>query len=170
MPSDSDKVHIPEVIEPEESLPADLRALRRFAFLMDEAFVVPGTNFRFGADAIIGLIPGVGDVIGGVLSGWVIVGALRHRVPAWIIVRMIWNVLVDLVFGAVPVAGDLFDFLWEENMRNMRLLEKYRNRRRPPRSTGEIALIAFVIIAFIVGFAIALFAAIIIAITWMMRS
>ncbi|HEY0140051.1 MAG TPA: DUF4112 domain-containing protein [Thermoanaerobaculia bacterium] len=154
-----DRVHIPDVIEPDEKLPKDLVALRRFAYFMDEAFSVPGTRFRVGFDALLGLIPGVGDVIGGVMSGWIIVGALRHRVPAWIIVRMVFNVLVDLTFGAVPLAGDVFDFLYEENMMNMRLLEKHRDRRRPPRSTAEIALIAglilFVIISFAVGMAIA---------------
>lgn len=146
------------MVEPDEKLPKDLVALRRFAYFMDEAFSVPGTRFRVGFDALLGLIPGVGDVIGGVMSGWIIVGALRHRVPAWIIARMVFNVLVDLTFGAVPLAGDVFDFLYEENMMNMRLLEKHRDRRRPPRSTAEIALIAglilFVITAFAIGVAV----------------
>jgi hypothetical protein len=142
--------HIPEVIEPDEKLPQDLVALRRFAYLMDEAFVLPGTKIRVGLDAVIGLIPGIGDVIGGVMSSWIIVGALRHRVPARIIARMVWNVLVDLLFGAVPVAGDVFDFLFEENVRNMRLLERYRDRRRPPRSAAQIALVAALIVGFII--------------------
>jgi len=142
------KVHIPEVIEPDEKLPQDLVALRKFAFYMDEAFTIPGTRIRVGADALLGLIPGVGDVIGGVLSSWIIFGALRHRVPAGVIMRMIANILLDLLFGAVPVAGDVFDFLYEENIMNMRLLEKHRDRRKPPRSTGSIALIGFAILAF----------------------
>ena len=163
----ADKLHIPDVIEPEANLPRDLVALRKFADLMDRAFQVPGTSMRFGIDAVIGLIPGIGDVVGGVMSTWIIAGALRHRVPARIIARMVLNVVVDLTFGAVPVAGDVFDFLFEENVKNMRLLEKYRDRRRPPRSTGEIALVLGLIVAFLVIFALALVAGVIALIIWL---
>jgi Domain of unknown function (DUF4112) len=162
-----DKVHIPEVIEPDEKLPQDLVALRRFAHLMDEAFALPGTNIRVGFDAILGLIPGIGDVIGAVLSTWIIAGALRHRVPAWIIARMVLNVSIDLIFGAVPVAGDIFDFMFEENMKNMRLLEAHRDRRRPPRRTGQIALILGAIIAFLVLLAVALMVGVIALVIWL---
>ncbi len=156
-----DKVHIPEVIEPDEKLPQDLVALRRFAFFMDEAFVLPGTRIRVGFDALIGLIPGIGDIIGSLLSTWIIAGALRHRVPTPIIVRMVFNIAVDLIFGAVPVAGDIFDFLFEENMKNMRLLEKHRDRRRPPRSTAAIAATALAILLFFVLLSLAAVAGVI---------
>ncbi|HET7435524.1 MAG TPA: DUF4112 domain-containing protein [Thermoanaerobaculia bacterium] len=162
-----EKVHIPEVFEPDEKLPSDLVALRRFAFFMDEAIAIPGTKWRFGADAALGLIPGFGDIIGGMLSTWIVVGALRHRVPAHVIVRMVFNIVVDLLFGAVPVAGDLFDFLFEENVANMRLLEKHRDRTRPPRRTHEIALTAIVIITFIFLIAVVLGIAAIALIFWL---
>ena len=162
----SEKIHIPEVIEPDEKLPRDLVALRRFARLMDEAFTIPGTRFQVGLDALLGLIPGIGDVIGGVLSTWIIAGALRHRVPAGIILRMVWNVVLDLLLGAVPVAGDVFDFLYEENMKNMRLLEKYRDRRRPPRSTAGIALVVGAIGLFILAVSICILAGAITLILW----
>ena len=161
------KVYIPEVIEPDEKLPRDLLALRKFAFLMDEAVQIPGTRMRFGLDAALGLIPGVGDVIAGVLSTWIVAGALRHRVPARIIVRMVFNIVLDLFFGAVPVAGDVFDFLYEENMMNMRLLEKHRDRRRPPRRSSEIALVLGGIIAFIVLLALLLVGAVIVLVLWL---
>lgn len=156
-----EKVHIPEVIEPDEKLPQDLVALRRFAFFMDEAFEIPGTRIRVGLDALIGLIPGIGDIIGSLLSTWIIAGALRHRVPTPIIVRMVFNIAVDLIFGAVPVAGDIFDFLFEENMKNMRLLEKHRDRRRPPRSTAAIAATALAILLFFVLLSLAAVAGVI---------
>ncbi len=162
-----DKVHIPEVIEPDSALPADLVALRRFAFLMDEAFVLPGSRIRVGFDAILGLIPGIGDVIGAALSTWIIAGALRHRVPPLVIARMVFNVAVDLIFGAVPLAGDVFDFLYEENMMNMRLLEKHRDRRRPPRSSAQIALVLGAIMAFLVLLAIGIAAALIAFVLWL---
>jgi hypothetical protein len=162
-----DKLHIPDVVEPDEKLPKDLVALRRFAYFMDEAFQVPGTRFRIGADALLGLIPGIGDVIAGVMSTWIIVGALRHRVRPWIILRMIINVLADLLFGAVPVAGDVFDFMFEENVANMRLLEKHRDRHHPPRTTGQIALVAALIFGLVIAFALGVVAAVIALALWL---
>lgn len=163
----ADNVHIPDVIEPDEKLPADLVALRRFAFLMDEAFAIPGTRIRVGLDALIGLVPGVGDIVGGMLSTWIIAGALRHRVPARIILRMVFNVAIDLIFGSIPVAGDVFDFLYEENMKNMRLLERYRDRQRPPRSPASIALVLALIIAFLAGLALLLLAGVVAVVFWL---
>jgi hypothetical protein len=162
-----DKVHVAEVVEPDEKLPQDLVALRKFAYLMDQAFPVPGTNIRVGLDAALGLIPGVGDVMGAVLSTWIIAGALRHRVPARVILRMVLNVAIDLVFGAVPVAGDVFDFLYEENMKNMRLLEKHRDRTRAPRRTSEIALILGLIVAFLVSLALSLVVLVFALVIWL---
>lgn len=163
----AEKVYVAEVVEPDEKLPADLIALRRFAYLMDQAFALPGTNIRVGLDAVLGLIPGIGDIIGGILSTWIIAGALRHRVPKWVIARMVWNVAIDLFFGAVPVAGDVFDFLYEENIKNMRLLEKHRDRTRPPRSSGEITLTVVLIIGFLLFFALAILAAVVALAIWL---
>jgi hypothetical protein len=143
-------VFVPEVIEPDEKLPKDLVALRKFAILMDEALPVPGTPWRIGLDAGLGFIPGVGDIISAILSAWIIAGALRHRVPMRKIMRMIFNVVVDLLIGEIPIIGDIFDFTFEENVMNMRLLMKHRNRRLPPRTTsqvaGTVALIVVIII------------------------
>ena len=163
----ADKVFVPEVFEPDEKLPQDLLALRRFAFMMDHAFLIPGTRIRFGLDALLGLIPGIGDVIGGIMSTWIIAGALRHRVPSRYIARMVLNIAIDLFFGAVPVAGDVFDFLYEENIKNMRLLEAHRVRSRPPRSGSEIALILTGIVAFIVILALAILASLVALVIWL---
>ena len=158
---------MPDVIEPDEKLPKDLVALRRFAYYMDEAFTIPGTPFKVGLDAVLGLIPGVGDVIGAVLSTWIVVGALRHRVPGRVIARMVLNIGIDLLFGSVPVAGDVFDFMYEENVKNMRLLEKHRDRRRPPRSMAAIALVASGILLLVLAFAVVVAAALIAFIVWL---
>ena len=162
-----EKPLIPEVIEPDEKIPQDLLALRNFARLMDQAFPIPGTNIRVGLDAVVGLIPGIGDVVGGILSTWIIFGALRHRVPPRIIGRMVLNVVIDLLVGAVPVAGDVFDFMFEENMRNMRLLEQYRDRRRPPRSSAQIAVVAAAILAFVIAVALLLVAGLVALVLWL---
>ncbi|MCU1230719.1 MAG: hypothetical protein JWO97_3603 [Acidobacteria bacterium] len=164
------KVHIPEVIEPDEALPPDLVALRRFAWLMDEAIAIPGTRMRVGVDAGLGLIPGVGDAIAAVVSTWVIAGALRHRVPMRYIVRMVINILIDLGIGSIPLLGDVFDFLFEENVMNLQLLLRHRDRTRPPRRLREIAVTVLVIIAIIAVFALLLLFGLIAAVVWLIRN
>jgi hypothetical protein len=162
----SKRVFIPEVVEPDEKLPADLVALRRFAYLMDEAVAIPGTRFRVGIDAAIGLIPGFGDVAGGLLSTWIIIGALRHRVPTSKVLRMLFNVLGDIVVGSVPLIGDLIDFLFEENVINLNLLLRHRDRKRPPRRMGEIALSAVLIVCVVLAVAMIPVAVLIVLAVW----
>ena len=161
------KVHIPEVFEPDETLPADLVTLRKFAMLLDEAVRIPGTNRKVGLDAGIGLIPGVGDVISGALSAWIIVGALRHRVPTSKVFRMLVNVIVDLLLGAIPVLGDVFDFVFEQNVMNMRLLMAHRRRDLPPRSTVEVAAAATFVVIIIVSFALLVTVGMVAAVLWL---
>ncbi|SRR5712691_9460069 len=143
-------VHVPEVIEPDEKLPPDLVALRKFAILMDEALPIPGTRRRIGLDAGLGFIPVVGDIVSAILSAWIVAGALRHRVPVPKVLRMVFYILADLVIGEIPILGDFFDIAFEENVMNMRLLMKHRNRRLPPRTFSEIAAVVFLIVIGIV--------------------
>ncbi len=161
------KVFIPEVIEPDEKLPRDLVALRKFALLMDEALPIPGTNRRIGLDAGLGFIPGIGDAIGALLSAWIIIGALRHRVPLMQVMRMAVNVLLDLLIGEIPLLGDIFDIAFEENMMNMRLLMRYRDRSRPPRSFARIAISAMLIVGIIGLVAVTLTSAVVLAAIWL---
>ncbi len=106
-----------------------LSRLKNTAGLLDSRFRIPATNFRFGLDSIIGLIPGIGDVVGTVVSAWIVVEARRLGAPRRLILRMAWNVLVDSVLGAVPLVGDLFDAAWKSNNRNVALLERYLEER-----------------------------------------
>jgi len=101
---------------------ARARALTR---LLDSAARVPGTNVRFGLDPLLGLVPGLGDVAGAALSGYVVLLASRLGAPTTVIVRMLGNVVVDTVGGTVPVIGDLFDAGWKANTRNLALLERH---------------------------------------------
>jgi len=155
---------IPEVIEPDEKLPADLVALRRFAYLMDEALPIPGMRKRVGLDAGLSLIPGIGEIVGALLSTWIIIGALRHRVPFLRIVRMVVYVLLDMTLGSIPIAGTIFDWLFEENVINLNALLLHRDRTRPPRSFSAIAGGTFVVITIIMLFAFLILSALVAAI------
>ena len=105
-----------------------LERLDRLSRLLDTALVIPGTNIRFGADAIIGLVPGIGDTITTALSLWIVHEAYKLGVPRDLLMRMIANVAIDGFVGAVPVVGDAFDVLWRANRRNMRLLREWMER------------------------------------------
>lgn len=107
------------------SRPQRIERLERLARSLDTAIVVPGTNIRFGADAIIGLMPGIGDTITTALSAWIVYEAHKLGVPRRLLARMIANVALDGVVGAVPLAGDVFDVMWRANQRNVRLLREH---------------------------------------------
>ena len=99
--------------------------MRALAKLLDEAIRLPGTNIRVGLDAVLGLIPGAGDVAGALLSGVVLMRAAGLGAPSPVLARMVGNVAIDALVGAVPLLGDLFDIGWKANTRNVRLLERY---------------------------------------------
>lgn len=104
---------------------AVLRKIERLATFLDAAIVIPGTRFRFGADSIIGLFPGGGDVVGAAMSGYIVYAGWRLGLPAAALGRMATNVLADTVLGAVPVAGDLFDVWFKANLRNIAIIREH---------------------------------------------
>ena len=95
---------------------------------MDTAFILPGTNVRFGLDALIGLVPGIGDAITTAISLYIVHEAHQLGAPSHVILRMLANVALDGFVGAVPVVGDAFDVMWRANRRNVRLLREWRAR------------------------------------------
>lgn len=127
--------------------PGSLRLMRRWSHFLDKAFRVPGTKLRFGWDPILGLVPGLGDVSTGLFSLFLLITAFRTRVPGVIRARMVLNSLLDLIFGAVPLAGDLFDFAYKSNSRNLALLERHANPGARPRPSDWIFVIAVVAVA-----------------------
>ena len=98
------------------------------ATLLDTAFILPGINVRFGFDALIGLVPGIGDAITTAMSLYIVHEARQLGAPRHLIVRMLGNVLLDGLVGAVPLVGDAFDVLWRANRRNVRLLQDWLAR------------------------------------------
>jgi len=121
--------------------PYSLALLRRWADLLDAAFVVPGTSVRFGLDAVIGLVPGIGDLATPVFTVLLLLTGLRMRVPLAVLVRMALNAGFDALIGIVPVAGDIADIAYKANLRNLALLERHAVPGIPPaRSDVWIAL------------------------------
>lgn len=101
-----------------------LERLDRLATLLDESIRIPLIGYRIGYDALIGLIPGAGDIAGLALSTYIVVESARFRIPKSTLLRMIANVAIEAVVGAVPLAGDLFDAIYKANRRNLNLLKK----------------------------------------------
>jgi hypothetical protein len=106
-----------------------LARLDAIAKLLDVAFVVPGTNIRYGIDGLIGLIPVVGDIITTAISLWLVREARALGAPWYITARMLGNVAVDGVVGLVPVAGDAFDVMFRANVRNVRMLKRWLDKQ-----------------------------------------
>ncbi|MEW6642472.1 MAG: DUF4112 domain-containing protein [Pseudomonadota bacterium] len=104
--------------------------LDALAKLLDIAFIMPGTNIRYGLDGLIGLIPVVGDLITTAISLWIVREARALGAPWHLTARMLGNVALDGVVGMVPVAGDAFDVMFKANMRNVRLLRRWLDRQR----------------------------------------
>lgn len=105
-----------------------LERLDRLSRLLDTAIAVPGTSIRLGADAAIGLVPGIGDLVTTLISAYIIREAHRLGAPRHPILRMVGNVALDGLIGAIPLAGDVFDVLWRANRRNVRLLRDHLAR------------------------------------------
>lgn len=123
-----------------DALPEDVRAAmppwaRKLAYVLDDFIKIPGLDRGVGIDAIIGLIlPGMGDAMTAFGSTALLVLALKKRVPAVILGRMVLNIGVDAVLGAVPIVGDLFDVFFRSNRRNLELIEAHQGGSEPPTS------------------------------------
>jgi hypothetical protein len=118
-----------------------LELLRRMSRLLDSAMAVPGTSIRVGLDPILGLVPGLGDLVSPLFTMGIIWQARELGLPRVVQLRMIFNVAIDSLFGIVPVIGDLFDVAWKANDRNMALLDRYA-REEHPASAGDWLFVA----------------------------
>jgi hypothetical protein len=135
------------------------RRVRVLSKLLDNSIPIPGTGWKIGFDPIVGLIPGIGDLIGALLSGYIILEAARAEVPTLTLTRMILNVGIDTLLGAVPAVGDVFDAAWKSNTRNVALLEGHLARgemRQAKRNLSGSLLLAGVALIVIIGAGLAL--------------
>jgi len=122
-----------------------LSGLRRIAELLDNAFAVPGTSYRIGLDPIIGLVPGIGDLISPLFTIGIFLQARDLAVPKVVQLRMLFNVAIDVVVGAIPVVGDLFDFTWKSNQMNLALLDLHAREERGG-TRGDYAFVTLMIV------------------------
>ncbi len=118
-----------------------LARITLLAKLMDSAFYIPGLNRRIGLDAVIGLVPGIGDAISAALASYIIWEARQLGLPRWKIARMIGNVAFDTALGAIPLAGDVFDVFFKANERNLRIIHEHLGTpKRGPREIDGTAV------------------------------
>ena len=113
---------------------AEICRLEAIADWLDSKFVIPGTKLRFGLDFVLGILPGLGDGVAAVPAAYLILEAQRLGAPPALLMRMGFNVLLDLAVGAIPLVGDLFDFGFKANRRNIALLKQYLAIDEIPRS------------------------------------
>jgi hypothetical protein len=137
------------------------RRVRVLSKLLDNSISIPGTKWKLGLDPIIGLIPGVGDLAGAVLSSYIVLEAVRAEVPTFTLVRMLVNVGVDTLLGAVPALGDVFDAAWKANTMNVALLERHLASTETRATTSGrnvlgVLLVAIIALVIIVGAGLAL--------------
>jgi hypothetical protein len=145
MPGDSE--HRPRALTPEVA--QRLEALRWLQRWLDEQFRVPGTNLRFGWDPVIGLLPWVGDVVTALMSGAIVLQAHHMRLPRVVQLRMLGNVVIDLVAGAIPFIGDAADFFWKSNKKNFAMLDQHAYEVRPA-TAGDWLFVGTMLLAILV--------------------
>lgn len=126
--------------------------LRRWAVLLDSAFRIPGTNIRFGLDALVGLVPGLGDLASPIFTVALLLEGTRRGLPAVVQARMVLNAAIDMLLGIVPVLGDMADVAWKANLRNLALLERYARPGARPEASDY--LFVYLCIGFVVSMAL----------------
>ena len=135
-PSTPDTDAIFDALIPNRNDPAALRKrVEMLEMILERSFVIPGINRPVGLDAIVGLVPVVGDVITAAMGAYLIWEARNLGMPKWKIMRMVGNLGVDTTLGAIPLVGDAFDFLFRSNTRNLRIIKKHLDKHHPSTAT-----------------------------------
>ena len=146
-------------------------SLERLSWLLDDLIRIPGLNWRFGLDALVGLIPGFGDTATSLASFYILVSAVRYGVPKVTILRMALNIGIDYAVGSLPLVGDLFDAFWKSNHMNVDLLRKRATVSADEARQGKLSDWLFVGLIIVVLATLALGAAALsIYLLWLMTS
>ena len=121
----------PEILEPRRGWRdhTDTSDIDKLADLLDAKWVLPGTTWRFGLDSVIGLVPGVGDAVTTLMGAYIIVRARELGAPIHLQAAMVGNLVIDALVGAVPLLGDVFDFAFRSNAKNVRMLKRHLDKR-----------------------------------------
>ena len=127
-----------------------LKSLEKLAWLLDSSIKIPGTNRTIGLDGIIGLVPGIGDVFAGLLSGYIIIKALLMGLPIFVIGQMVVNMIIEGVVGVIPFFGDIFDFIFKSNRRNVKLMQRYLEDPKETAERSASSVIGFLVVLFFV--------------------
>ena len=136
------------MVDPDRSVSKLRQWAEYLVTLLDDRFRVPGTDFRFGLDPIIGILfPGIGDAVTGAGSVGLLALALRRGVPRVVLFRMILNILVDVVAGTLPIVGDIFDAAYKSNRRNLELIREHENPESKPTAWDYVIVTLGVILA-----------------------
>ncbi|MGH8002843.1 MAG: DUF4112 domain-containing protein [Brasilonema sp.] len=143
-------------IEPDLKAPT-LRRLRQLSQVLDRAITIPGTRLSVGLDPVLGLIPVGGDFLGVMLSAYIVLEAARLGAPVATLSRMVLNIIIDGLIGAIPIAGDLFDIGWKANEYNIRLLENHLRFPIQRKSADKWFIFAVFIVLFIVAIGLVAF-------------
>ena len=132
-----------------------LKRIRSISHLLDNAIAIPGIGYRIGLDPLVGLLPGGGDLMTGLISIYIVAEAARLGVPAATLGRMGLNILVELVVGTMPMVGDLFDAVWKANAQNVALVERHIRQPRPSGRVDKVfaILLIAVLSALVIGIA-----------------
>jgi len=128
-----------------------LRALRYISELLDSAFVVPGTTYRIGLDPIIGLLPLIGDLASPLFTIGILWQGRDLGIPKVVQLRMIVNAAIDALIGAIPVAGDLFDFAWKSSQMNLALLERHAYEEHRARLGDWLFVLAMILLVLMIA-------------------
>jgi heme/copper-type cytochrome/quinol oxidase subunit 3 len=137
------------MLKNKEIVNRDLRRVEDISRLLDSQFRIPGTNFRFGLDPILGLLPVAGDLSTFLISGSLVMTMARHGVSRKVVILMMMNVILDAIIGCIPIIGQIFDFTYKANDRNIKLLKKHYQEGKY-QGTGNGIIITILLITLII--------------------
>ena len=128
---------------------AKLERIDRLGYLLDSSIRIPGIGYRIGYDAIIGLVPGFGDLAGFALSAYIVLEASRFGLPKATLARMVFNVGLEALVGTIPLIGDLFDATFKANARNLALLHAHLDERKPEQRAADRRFVLYALLGLI---------------------